>query len=270
MFGPYAHRRAFGTLAEAMSGLAHQTGQPDGPPTLPPFGLADGVAAITGAYAVILALYHRDAAGGGRQVIDLSLLAPLLSILGPGPSAYDQLGAVPHRHGNRSTNNAPRNAYRTSDGRWVAISASASSVAARVMAVVGRPDIADEDWFPSARERVARADMLDAIVDGWVGAHDFDAVMDAFEDAGAAIAPIYDMEQLVNDPHVRAAELITTVEDDDLGTLQMQNLSFRMLGTPGRIRFTGRGPGQDTEEVFGERLGLDADRLAELREKGVI
>ncbi|MEA2384115.1 MAG: hypothetical protein QOH72_4086 [Solirubrobacteraceae bacterium] len=268
--GPYAHRRAFGTLAEAMSGLAHQTGQPDGPPTLPPFGLADGVAAITGAYAVMLALYHRDTAAGGGQVIDLSLLAPLLSILGPGPSAYDQLGAVPHRHGNRSTNNAPRNAYRTSDGRWVAISASASSVAARVMAVVGRPDIADEDWFPSARERVARADMLDAIVAGWIGAHDFDAVMGAFEDAGAAIAPIYDMEQLVNDPHVRAAELITTVEDDDLGTLQMQNLSFRMLGTPGRIRFTGRGPGRDTDEVFGERLGLDGDRLAELREKGVI
>jgi crotonobetainyl-CoA:carnitine CoA-transferase CaiB-like acyl-CoA transferase len=268
--GPYAHRRAFGTLAEAMSGLAHQTGQPDGPPTLPPFGLADGVAAITGAYAVMLALYHRDAAGGGGQVIDLSLLAPLLSILGPGPSAYDQLGVVPERHGNRSTNNAPRNAYRTSDGRWVAISASATSIATRVMAVVGRPDIAEEPWFASARERVARADMLDAIVAGWIGAHDFDAVMGAFEVAGAAIAPIYDMEQLVNDPHVRATDLITSVEDDDLGSLKMQNLSFRLLGTPGRIRFSGRGPGQDTDEVFGERLGLDADRLAELRADGVI
>jgi crotonobetainyl-CoA:carnitine CoA-transferase CaiB-like acyl-CoA transferase len=138
------------------------------------------------------------------------------------------------------------------------------------MAVVGRPDIAEEPWFASARERVARADMLDAIVAGWIGAHDFDAVMGAFEDAGAAIAPIYDMEQLVNDPHVRSTNLITSVEDDDLGSLKMQNLSFRMLGTPGRIRFTGRGPGQDTDEVFGERLDLDADRLAELREKGVI
>jgi crotonobetainyl-CoA:carnitine CoA-transferase CaiB-like acyl-CoA transferase len=268
--GPYAHRRAFGTLAEAMSGLAHQTGQPDGPPTLPPFGLADGVAAITGAYAVMLALYHRDANGGGGQVIDLSLLAPLLGILGPGPSAYDQLGAVPGRHGNRSQNNAPRNAYRTRDGRWVAISASATSVATRVMTVVGRPDIAAEDWFGSARERVRRADRLDGIVGEWIAGRDFDEVMAAFEDAGAAIAPIYDMEQLVNDAHVRAAELITTVPDDDLGALKMQNVPFRMLGSPGRIRFTGRGLGRDTDEVFAERLGLDDDDLAALRADGVI
>jgi crotonobetainyl-CoA:carnitine CoA-transferase CaiB-like acyl-CoA transferase len=268
--GPYAHRRAFGTLAEAMSGLAHQTGQPDGPPTLPPFGLADGVAAITGAYAVMLALYHRDASGEGGQVIDLSLLAPLLSILGPGPSAYDQLDAVPQRHGNRSTNNAPRNAYRTRDGRWVAISASATSVAVRVMTVVGRADLAAQEWFASARERVHRADMLDAIVGAWIGERDFDGVMRTFEDAGAAIAPIYDMEQLVNDPHVQATELITTVEDDDLGPLKMQNLPFRMLGSPGRIRFAGRGPGQDTDEVYAERLGVDADRLADLRARGIV
>jgi crotonobetainyl-CoA:carnitine CoA-transferase CaiB-like acyl-CoA transferase len=268
--GPYAHRRAFGTLAEAMSGLAHQTGQPDGPPTLPPFGLADGVAAITGAYAVMLALYERDANGGGGQVIDLSLLAPLLGILGPGPSAYDQLDAVPQRHGNRSPNNAPRNAYRTRDGRWVAISASATSVAERVMTVVGRPDIAAREWFGSARERVAHADHLDAIVAEWIAAHDFDVVMGSFEEAGAAIAPIYDMEQLANDPHVVATQLITTVDDDDLGPLRMQNLSFRMLGTPGSIRFTGRGVGQDTDEVYGARLGLDRDRIAELRAEGVI
>jgi crotonobetainyl-CoA:carnitine CoA-transferase CaiB-like acyl-CoA transferase len=268
--GPYAHRRAFGTLAEAMSGLAHQTGQPDGPPTLPPFGLADGVAAITGAYAVMLALYHRDATGAGGQVIDLSLLAPLLSILGPGPSAYDQLDAVPQRHGNRSPNNAPRNAYRSRDGRWVAISASTTSVAARVMKVVGRPGIAEQEWFASARERVRHADWLDAAVGDWIAAHDFDDVMGAFEEAGAAIAPIYDIEQLVNDRHVQATELITTVEDDDLGPLKMQNLPFRMLGSPGRIRFAGRNLGHDTDEVYAERLGLDADCLADLRARGVV
>jgi crotonobetainyl-CoA:carnitine CoA-transferase CaiB-like acyl-CoA transferase len=120
--GPYAHRRAFGSLAEAMSGFAHQTGQPDGPPTLPPFGLADGVAGITGAFAVLTALYHRDTNDGRGQVIDLSLFEPLLGIMGPAPSAYDQLGVVPRRHGNRSTNSAPRNTYLTRDGRWVAVS----------------------------------------------------------------------------------------------------------------------------------------------------
>ena len=138
-FGPYAKRRAFGTLAEAMSGFAHQTGQPDGPPTLPPFGLADGVTGLAATVAVLLALHHRQATGGRGQVIDISLLEPLLTLLGPGPSVYDQLGIVPGRHGNRSTNNAPRNTYKTRDGRWVAISASATSIAERVMRLVGVP-----------------------------------------------------------------------------------------------------------------------------------
>ncbi len=268
--GPYAQRRAFGTLAEAMSGLAHQTGQPDGPPTLPPFGLADGVAAISGAYAVMLALYHRDLNGEGGQVIDLSLLQPLLAILGPGPSAYDQLGVVPGRHGNRSTNNAPRNAYQTRDGRWVAISASATSIAERVMGVVGRPEIAEREWFASARERVRHADELDRIVGDWIGAREFEHVMAAFEQAGAALAPIYDTEQVVNDPHVQATGMVTTVEDEDLGPLKMQNLLFRLAASPGRIRFAGRGLGQDSDAVYAERLGLDDERLAQLREQGVI
>jgi crotonobetainyl-CoA:carnitine CoA-transferase CaiB-like acyl-CoA transferase len=268
--GPYAKRRAFGTLAEAMSGFAHQTGESDGPPTLPPFGLADGTAALAGAVAVSLALYHRDTNGGRGQVIDLSLLEPLLTILGPGPSVYDQLGIVPGRHGNRSPNNAPRNTYKTRDGRWVAISASATSVATRVMGVVGRPDIAEKPWFSSARERVRHADHLDSIVAEWIRGRDFDDVMDAFQRAGAAIAPIYDIEQLMNDPHLEAIDAVTTVEDDDLGELRMQNVMFRMLDTPGQIRFAGRSLGQDNEEVYAERLGFDRERVARLREEGVI
>ena len=146
--GPYAKRRAFGTLAEAMSGLAHQTGEETDRRRCRRSGWPTGSPASTGAYAVMLALYHRDAAGGAGQVIDLSLLEPLVGILGPGPSVYDQLGIISGRHGNRSSNNAPRNAYLTSDGRWVAISASATSIAERVMHLVGRPDIAEQSWFP--------------------------------------------------------------------------------------------------------------------------
>ena len=227
-FGPYAKRRAFGTLAEAMSGFAHQTGQADGPPTLPPFGLADGVTGLAGAIAVLLALYHRDTESGRGQVIDVSLLEPLLTLLGPGPSVYDQLEIVPGRHGNRSPNNAPRNTYVTRDGRWVAISASATSIAERVMRLVGRPDIAEQPWFASARERVKHGDRLDGIVAGWIRARDFEEVMTAFQEAGAAIAPILDIEQLMNDPQVEALEAITTIEDEDLGPLRMQNVMFRL------------------------------------------
>jgi crotonobetainyl-CoA:carnitine CoA-transferase CaiB-like acyl-CoA transferase len=272
-FGPYAGRRAFGTLAEAMSGFAHQCGLEDGPPTLPPFGLADGVAGISGALAVMLALYSRDADVGGErrgQVIDLSLLEPLLGILGPGPTVYDQLGIIPGRHGNRSPNNAPRNAYLTRDERWVAISASATSVAERVMRLVGRPDIAAQPWFSSAGERVRRGEMIDHAVATWIRARDRDDVISAFEAAGAALAPIYDVEELMSDPQVAARDAITTVADEDLGPLRMQNIIFRLLGTPGGIRFSGRRLGQDTEDVYSELLALDGEKLARLRADGVI
>jgi crotonobetainyl-CoA:carnitine CoA-transferase CaiB-like acyl-CoA transferase len=269
-FGPYATRRAFGTLAEAMSGFAHQTGHEDGPPTLPPFGLADGVAGITGALAVVLALYHRDTATRRGQVIDLSLLEPLIGILGPGPSVYDQLGIIPGRHGNRSPNNAPRNTYLTRDGRWVAISASANSVAERVMRLVGRPDIAEKPWFASAGERVQRGELIDAAVSSWIRTRDFDEVHTAFQEAGAALAPIYDVEQLLDDPQIAALDAITSIDDEDLGPLRMQNVMFRMQETPGRIRFGGRRLGQDTDAVLTDRLGLTADEIAKLHEDGVL
>jgi crotonobetainyl-CoA:carnitine CoA-transferase CaiB-like acyl-CoA transferase len=268
--GPYATRRAFGTLAEAMSGLAHLTGPADGPPTLPPFGLADGVAGITGALAVMIALRHRDMTGEAGQVIDLSLLEPLLGILGPGPTAYDQLGIIAGRHGNRSPNNAPRNTYLTRDDKWVAISASATSVAERVLRLVGRPDIAEQPWFASAGERSRRADLLDAVVGAWIAERDVADVVAAFEHAGAALAPIYDIEQLVTDPHVQDREMITTVEDEDLGPVKMQNLMFRLSATPGRIRFAGRRLGQDTADVYQEWLGLDKNDLAKLQSEGVL
>ncbi|MGW4019718.1 CaiB/BaiF CoA transferase family protein [Rhodococcus ruber] len=270
--GPYAARRAFGTLAEAMSGFAHQTGEEDGPPTLPPFGLADGVAGITGAFGVTAALYHRDSPEGhGRgQVIDLSLLEPLVGILGPGPSAFDQLGTVAGRQGNRSPNNAPRNTYRTGDGRWVAVSASATSVAERVMRLVGRSDIVDEPWFGSAGDRSRNGDLLDDAVAKWIAARPLHEVTAEFERVGAALAPVYDVEQLMNDPHVLARKSITTVDDEDLRPLKMQNLMLRMLRTPGAIRFPGRRLGQDNDRVYRESLGLDPDRIAELRHKGVL
>jgi crotonobetainyl-CoA:carnitine CoA-transferase CaiB-like acyl-CoA transferase len=267
--GPYSERRAFGTLMEAMSGFAHQTGQEDGPPTLPPFGLADGVAGIAGAYAVLTALYHRDLRGGRGQVIDLALLEPLLGILGPGPTVYDQLGIIAGRHGNRSPNNAPRNAYVTRDGRWVAISASSTSIAERVMCLVGRADLVEKPWFASAGERSRRSEVLDGAVQKWIAARDLDDVLARFEGAGAAIAPIYDVEQLVNDPHVIDRETLTTVDDEDLGPLKMQNLMFRLGDTPGGIRWTGRRLGQDNDEVYAA-LGVDPARLAALREKGVV
>ncbi len=267
--GPYAQRRAFGTLIEAMSGLAHMTGEPDGPPTLPPFGLADGVSALAGAYAVTMALLHKERGGRG-QVIDLSLLEPLLLILGPSPSVYDQLGEVPGRHGNRSPNNAPRNTYLTKDGRWVAVSTSSLSVAERVLTLVGHPEVTREPWFTSAGERVEHADELDGYVASWIAARDEAEVVAEFDRAGAALAPVYTVHDLMNDPHVLARDIVTTVDDEDFGRMKMQNVMVRMSATPGGIDWTGRDLGADNEEVYVKELGHDLDRIRALRESGVL
>jgi crotonobetainyl-CoA:carnitine CoA-transferase CaiB-like acyl-CoA transferase len=268
--GPYASRPAFGTLAESMSGFAAITGQPDGPPTLPPFGLADSIAGITGVGAVMMALYQRDARGGTGQQIDLSILEPLVTVLGPQPIVYDQLGIVQQRRGNRSENNAPRNTYRTKDGRWVAISASATSIAERVMRLVGHAEVIDEPWFASGAERAKHADLRDGYVASWIGARTREEVIEAFEQAQAAVAPVYDVAELMDDPQVQALDMITTVDDPELSAVRMQNVLFRMSQTPGSIRFTGRDLGADTDTVLGTELGLPAEKLTELRERGIV
>jgi crotonobetainyl-CoA:carnitine CoA-transferase CaiB-like acyl-CoA transferase len=265
--GPYRERAGFGTLAEAMSGFAAITGEPDGPPTLPPFGLADGIAGITGAAATMMALYHRDARGGEGQEVDLAILEPLVTVLGPQPIVYDQLGEVQQRTGNRSVNNAPRNTYRTSDGKWVAVSTSANSIAERVMHLVGKPELIDEPWFATGAGRAEHAELLDGLVSDWVAERTREQVLDAFTEAGAAIAPVYDVADLMADQQVIARDTITTVDDEDLGPVRMQNVPFRLSATPGEIRFTGRSLGADTDAILGDELGLD---VAELRERGIV
>ncbi|MDN3356413.1 CoA transferase [Actinomadura sp. DC4] len=267
-FGPYAGRPGFGTLAEAMSGFAAITGEPDGPPTLPPFGLADGIAALTTAFAVMTALRERETSGAG-QVVDLAIIEPILTLLGAQPTTYDQLGEVQPRTGNRSANNAPRNTYRTRDGRWVAVSTSAQSIAERVMRLVGRPELVEEPWFATGSERAKHADELDAAVGSWIAGRDRDDVVAAFEEANAAVAPIYDVRDVMADPQFAALESIITVEDDELGPLRMQNVLFRLSRTPGEI--TGAGPplGRDTAEVLA-RYGVDETELARLRERGAL
>lgn len=264
--GPYRRRPGFGTLAEAMSGFASLTGEPDGPPTLPPFGLADGVAALATAYAVMTALHARQTCGHG-QVVDMALIEPILSILGPQITRWDQLQTVQPRRGNRSADNAPRNTYRTADGTWVAISTSAQSIAERVMRLVGRPELVEEPWFATGAGRVTHADELDEAVAVWVAQHTRDEVVEAFEKAEAAVAPIYDAADIVADPQYQALGTIHMADDPDLGPIAMQNVIFRLSENPGEIRWAGREHGADTEAVL-EELGVTD--VAGLRERGVV
>ena len=266
-FGPYASRPGFGTLAEAMSGFAHVTGEADGPPTLPPFGLADGIAGLTAAFAILTALRARDQTGRG-QVVDLAIIEPILTVLGAQPTVYDQLGIVQQRQGNRSANNAPRNTYSTADGKWVAVSTSAQSVAERVVRLVGRPELADEPWFSSGATRAEHADELDEAVGAWVRERTRAEVIEEFERADAAVAPIYDVADVLDDPQYQALESIITVDDEELGQVRMQNLLFRLSETPGAIRHAGPRLGEHTREVLAE-VGVDDERYRELVREGV-
>ena len=266
--GPYARRPGFGTLAEAMSGFAHMTGQPDGPPTLPPFGLADGIAALAAAYAIMVALRARDTLGHG-QVVDLAIIEPILTVLGAQPTVYDQLGIIQQRTGNRSSNNAPRNTYRTSDDKWVAVSTSAQSIAERVLRLVGRPELIEAGWFASGIGRAQHADILDHAVGNWIAQRTRAEVIAAFEAAEAAVAPIYDVADLVADPQYQALGSLVSVPDPDFGSVMMQNVLFRLSETPGKISSTGPHLGEHTAEVLG-RLGYDSEQLAALSRDGVI
>jgi crotonobetainyl-CoA:carnitine CoA-transferase CaiB-like acyl-CoA transferase len=273
-FGPYSGRAGFGTLAESMSGFAAMTGEPDGPPTLPPFGLADGIAALATSQAIMIALAAQknpESDGYGKgQVIDLAIIEPILAILGPQPTVYDQLGIVQPRTGNRSVNNAPRNTYKTKDGKWVAISTSAQSIAERVMHLVGHPEVIDEPWFKAGTTRVAYADLLDGHVGGWIAERTTEVVIAEFEKAEAAIAQIYDVVDILKDEQFKALDTITTIEDPDLGPIRMQNVLYRMSETPGHIDWTGRKLGADTHEILAQTIGLSEREIVQLSESGIV
>lgn len=267
--GPYSSRPGFGTLAEAMSGFAAVTGQPAGPPTLPPMGLADTLAGLTAVSGAMMALYHRDANGGRGQVVDVSLLEPMMAAVGPAPTDFALTGRVQQRVGNRSVANAPRNTYRTRDGRWVAISTSATPIAHRVARLIGRGDFTEHEWFATAAGRVAHVDELDAAVAEWIAVRDHSEVVAAFEAAEAAVATVYDASDLVADEHVRATNMLVEVPDPDFGSMLMGNVLFRLSETPGTIRHTGRALGADTDAVLSE-IGVEPSRIRALRDQGVV
>ncbi len=273
-FGPYSNRAGFGTLAESMSGFAAMTGEPGAAPTLPPFGLADGISALAISQAIMFALFaqknERSEAFNKGQVIDLAIIEPILAILGPQATVYDQLSIVQPRTGNRSVNNSPRNTYLTRDGKWLAVSTSAQSIAERVLTLVGHPEVIAEPWFKSGSTRADHSDILDKYVGDWIQSRDSSEVIKAFEDAEAAVAPIYDIRDILTDPQFIALKTILDVNDPQLGTIKMQNVIYRMSSTPGEIKWTGRPKGADTREILEFDLKLSKEQIDMLIALGVV
>jgi crotonobetainyl-CoA:carnitine CoA-transferase CaiB-like acyl-CoA transferase len=232
--------------------------------------LADGVASLASACAVTMALYHRDVHGGGGQLVDVNLIEPLARLLESATLTFDQLGIVPGRVGNRLDASAPRNTYRTKDGKWLAISSASPNIAMRVYRAIGRGDLAlDPDYVDPVR-RQARAREVDDLVAGWVADHSLDEAMTVFNDGDVAAAPVYDAKQLLADEHLRARGSYVTVADPDLGAVTVQAPVAVLTETPGRIDHLGRSLGADNEAVYCDLLGVDPDKLGALKAAGVI
>jgi crotonobetainyl-CoA:carnitine CoA-transferase CaiB-like acyl-CoA transferase len=269
--GPYAKRPGYGTVAEAMSGVPSFTGFPDGPPTLSAFPLVDSLAGMFAVQAALMAVYERDVAGSGRgQVIDVSLFESLFRLLDSQVVGYDQLGLVKGRMGNRMAEDSPRNAYRTSDGEYVAISAGSQRTYSRLAAAVGDPVMSDDPRFATNEARCDNADALDDIVARWFAGLTLSEAMERLEAADVVAGPVYDVARIFADPQYAARDAIVAVPDPDLGEIRMQGVIPKFSRTPGEIRHTGGAKGEAGRAFFRDEVGVDADEWEALLAQGVV
>jgi crotonobetainyl-CoA:carnitine CoA-transferase CaiB-like acyl-CoA transferase len=267
--GPYAKRPGFGTLVEAMSGFASRNGFEDREPVLPPLALADMIAGLYGAMATVIAVRDIEVNGGRGQVIDLSLLDSIFSILGPEAAIHRLTGRIRKRVGSASESTSPRNVYATKDGGWVAISASTQTMTERLFAAIGRADLNENPDFKTNAERIKRRREVDAIVGGWISERTLAENIAFFEEAGVTAAPVYDIGQFLEDPHVQERGIVFEAPDDEMGEVPMHAVVPRLSRTPGGLRTPAPKVGQHNEEVY-TRIGYSDERLAALRQRGVI
>ncbi len=267
--GPYRHKPGFGTLVEGYSGFAAVNGFADREPVLPPMFMADAYAGMMGTSAAMIALRHAEATGQG-QVIDLSLFEPIFSVLEPQMANYHLSGQVKPRTGSRSTNTAPRNAYRTKDGGWVGLSTSTQAMFERLMRSIGRPELIDDPRFRTNPDRLVHVEVIDGIVADYIAGLTLAEAVDYFDQQGVTIGPIMDVAGLSQDAYLREREALIEVPDADMpeGWLPMHGQVPRFSGTPGILRAPAPRLGQDNDAILGPLLG-EAE-LAALRDAGIV
>jgi crotonobetainyl-CoA:carnitine CoA-transferase CaiB-like acyl-CoA transferase len=267
--GPYAPLPGFGTLVEAMSGFASRTGFPDREPVLPPLALADMIAGVYGAFATVTALRARERGTATGQVIDLSLLESVFSVLGPEAGIYAVTGKVKERSGSASNTSSPRNVYRCSDGSYIAVSASIQAMAKRLFAVIGRPEMIEDPRFRTNTDRVNNRMLVDQAVGGWFATKTREEALRIMREASVTVGPVYSIADAMDDAHFREREIIVDVEDAELGRLPMHNILPRLSATPGLWRRPAPGLGEHTDAVLRE-AGLGAEEIARLRKDGAV
>jgi crotonobetainyl-CoA:carnitine CoA-transferase CaiB-like acyl-CoA transferase len=265
--GPYAPMPGFGTLVEAMSGFASRNGFPDREPVLPPLAIADMIAGLYGAFAVTTALRARDVGNARGQVIDLSLLESIFSVLGPEAAIYQVTGKVKERAGSASNTSSPRNVYRCADGKYVAVSASIQSMAKRLFQAIGRADMIEDPRFHTNSDRVKHRILVDRAVGAWFATKTREEALAAMQAAEVTVGPVYDVADAVADRHFRERGIIVEVEDAELGSVFVHNILPRLSATPGAFRRPAPRLGEHTDAILAE-AGLDKETIVRLRKEG--
>jgi formyl-CoA transferase len=266
--GPYSKRPGFGTLVEGMSGFASFNGFADREPVLPPMYLADTVAGLYGAAAVMTALREVEVNKGKGQIIDLPLLDPMFAVLGPQAANFRLTGKVKPRTGSRSTNAGPRNAYKCKDGLFVCLSSSTQKMAERLFRSIGHPEFISDPRYATNAERVKHAEELDAVIGAFIAQRTQAENVAFFEEAEVTIGPIYDIRQIFEDPHFLARELLADYPDDDMDSFPMHHVVPRLSGTPGSIRTPAPQLGEHNRDLLRE-AGVDDEAYAKLLAVGI-
>ena len=266
--GPYRDLPGFGVIGEAMGGLRHLTGEPGRVPVRCGISIGDTLAALHGTIGVLTALYHRKVNGGRGQVIDVALTEAVLNVMESLVPEYSAFGAVRGPAGSALPGIAPSNAYPCADG-VVLIAGNGDSIFKRLMQVIGRDDLANDEALANNAGRVARVDEIDAAIGAWAATRSVDDVLAPLAEASVPAGRVYTAKDIVEDPHFRARDMIIRQQTRDGHELDVPGIVPKLMGTPGAVRRAAPRLGGDTDEVLRE-IGLSAGQIAALRDRKIV
>jgi len=268
--GPYAKRAGYDRIGLAFSGVMGLTGYADRPPVRVGISIADYSTAVLGAFSLMMALYHRDAAGGPGQQIDLALYESMFRLTESLTASYDQLGMVRQRTGNRHFGAAPGNTFETGDGRYLIMTISGNTLFTRFCQAIGRPELAQAPEYATHDLRWKSLDELNRIAGDWIKSRDVDTITQALEAHGIPFSVVMSIDEIVNHPQYVARENIVTVDHPKLGPLKMQGVIPKLSHTPGGPIAAAPDIGQHNVDIYQGLLGLSDDELANLQAERVI
>ncbi|MCS7001511.1 MAG: CoA transferase [Dehalococcoidia bacterium] len=270
-YGPYRDRAGFGSASGAMGGLRYLTGYPDRPPTRVGLSLEDSLGSLQAVIGTLLALRARDLNGGKGQVVDIAITEAVYAMTEGAIPEYALTGVIRERQGSTLPGVAPSNIYQASDGIWMVIAANADGPFKRLFTLMGYDDMANDPKYMSHEGRWEARDLLDELIGNWAKQYTSKEITEMLEKAGVPSAPIYSAKEIYEDPHYWAREMIIKVEDPDLGEVPMPGVMPKLMGTPGRVKWTGPGKlGSHNEEVFTQVAGLTPEQIADYQARGII